>query len=535
MSQEPVDTSTAQIKILGEHIEACDEILTAGALEFLAQIHAKFDATRLDLLEKRQARQKDFDAGELPEFLAETRHIRDGDWQTAPVPADIQDRRIEITGPVDRKMVINALNSGAKCFMADFEDATSPTWSNIIEGQLNVRDALRRDISLDTPEGKSYRLRDDAPLAKILVRPRGLHLDEKHLTCNGARISGAFADFALFAYHNQDEHKERGNGLYFYIPKLESHLEARLWNDIFTFTEDQFDLPRGTIRVTVLIETLPAAFEMDEILYELRDHSIGLNAGRWDYIFSAIKRLKNHKEMVLPNRGDVTMGVAFMKSYAETLVKTCHKRGTFAMGGMAAFIPSRKDPAVNEKAIPAVTADKKRESEAGFDGTWVAHPDLIPVALEQFDAVLGDKPNQIDKQRNDIDYSASDLLSLAKTPGKITMDGVRLNINVALQYINWWLKGLGAVAIHNLMEDAATAEISRAQLWQWIKSSASCDDGTEITADLYKDIAAAELQALKQNDQAAPSRYDDAAEILDTMVLSEDFEEFLTLPAYEKL
>lgn len=524
---------SSELLIKGAHTPAVAEILTKPAQEFLVALHGRFDSRRLDLLAARAARQAQFDAGALPDFLPETAHIRAGEWQCAPVPADLQDRRVEITGPVDRKMVINALNSGAKCFMADFEDATSPTWDNIIEGQINVRDALNGSIALQTEGGKSYALRGDAPLAKLLVRPRGWHLSEKHIECGGRRLSGSLVDFGLYVFHNHSlVLSGKAQGLYFYLPKLESHLEARLWNDVFIFAEGHFGLPAGALRATVLIETITAAFEMDEILYELRDHSIGLNAGRWDYIFSAIKKFRKNPDMVLPNRADVTMGVGFMKSYADLLVKTCHRRGTFAMGGMAAFIPSRKDDAVNEKAFAAVRADKKREASAGFDGTWVAHPDLIPVARAEFDAVLGDAPNQITRQRDDVQVRAADLLALSNTAGSITPEGVRLNINVALQYINWWLKGLGAVAIHNLMEDAATAEISRAQLWQWIRTGALCADATPVTRGLYEKIRDEEVTALGG---AGDDRYGDAAALLDQMVLSDHFEEFLTLPAYEKL
>ncbi len=533
MLKTNANTKTSMLAIKGESFPAVAEVLTAEAQEFLVVLHEKFNARRLELLAARTERQADFDNGKLPDFLVETKNVRDSLWQVAPVPEDLQDRRVEITGPVDRKMVINALNSGAKCFMADFEDATSPTWKNIIEGQVNIRDALEGTISLHTDVGKSYELRSDAPLAKILVRPRGLHLSEKHLEVGGERLSGAFVDFGLYVFHNRrivETGKQKG--LYFYLPKLESHLEARLWDDIFTFSEERFNMPIGALRATVLIETITAAFEMDEILYELRAHSIGLNAGRWDYIFSAIKKFRNRADMVLPDRADIKMSVPFMKSYSDLLVKTCHKRGTFAMGGMAAFIPSRKDPAVNETAMEAVRGDKQREAAAGFDGTWVAHPDLIPVAQAMMDAAFPDKPNQIERQRDDVQVSADDLLSFRETPGHVTLAGVRLNINVALQYVNWWLKGLGAVAIHNLMEDAATAEISRAQLWQWIKTKAAADDGTIVSAELYQAYRDEELANLKQD---GADRYDDAAAILDALVLSDEFEEFLTLPAYEKL
>ncbi len=530
MTMAPKPLHAPEILITGREIPAMTEILTKDALRFLADLHLHFNARRLELLAARTERQKEFDNGILPDFLNETRAIRAGTWKIAPIPDDIKDRRVEITGPVDRKMVINALNSGAKCFMADFEDATSPTWENIIDGQINVRDGLRGTISLTTPE-KHYALRSDAPLARLLVRPRGWHLPEKHMTIGGEALSGSLVDFGLFVFHNYAA-IQKGSGLYFYLPKLESHLEARLWNDVFTYAEDNFGLERGSLRATVLIETITAAFEMDEILYELREHMLGLNAGRWDYIFSAIKKFRNRPDMVLPGRADVKMTVPFMSAYANLLVKTCHKRGAFAMGGMAAFIPSRKDQAVNEAAFAAVRADKEREAGLGFDGTWVAHPDLIPLAQEKFDAVLEKNPNQIERQRDDVNITAADLLNLKSTPGAITLAAVRLNIDVALQYINAWLSGLGAVAIHNLMEDAATAEISRAQLWQWIKNGSLCDDGTPITVDLYKKIRSEELEKLKRRDT---QHYDEAAQVLDLLVLNGNFIEFLTLPAYVKL
>ncbi|MCD8497569.1 MAG: malate synthase A [Alphaproteobacteria bacterium] len=538
MPQTAVSSTSPKVTIRGTENPLTAAILTPEALAFLAALHTNFNARRLELLKARTARQKEFDAGKLPDFLPETKSVREGDWKVSPPPADLQDRRVEITGPVDAKMIINALNSGAKCFMADFEDASSPTWANMIEGQKNVQSALRRTLTC-TVGGKAYALDpDESKLAKLLVRPRGLHLPEKHLECEGEALSGSFTDFGLFIFHNLDEFKTRAKGLYFYIPKLESHLEARLWNDVFTFAEDALSLPRGTIRCTVLIETITAAFEMDEILYELRDHSVGLNAGRWDYIFSAIKKFRKHPGMVLPDRGFVNMTVPFMKAYAELLVKTCHKRGTFAMGGMAAFIPSRRDPAINEKAFAAVTADKKRESEAGFDGTWVAHPDLIPLAQEQFDKVLGDQPNQISKQRPDVSATAADLLNLSATPGQVTLEGARLNVNVAIQYITYWLHGTGAAAIHNLMEDAATAEISRAQLWQWRVNGVKLSNGEIFTADIYKQLADEELNTLRNEYNPQTVNFDkleQAKAILDDLVLSDDFEEFLTLPAYQTL
>jgi malate synthase len=503
------------------------DILTPDALAFLEQLHERFNARRLDLLKTRVARQAEFDRGVLPDFLSETKDIREGDWRVVAPHPHIADRRVEITGPAELKMMINALNSPAKCFMADFEDSLSPTWDNLMEGQRACFGAVRGDLTLQTAE-KSYALKKEG-LAQLLVRPRGWHLPEKHLAINGENLSGSLTDFGLYAFHNLQERVKRGSGLFLYLPKMESHHEAQLWADVFVYTEDFLNVPRGSIRATVLIETITAAFEMDEILYVLREHSAGLNAGRWDYIFSAIKKFSSRADMALPERGDVKMTVPFMKAYAELLVKTCHKRGAHAMGGMSAFIPSRKDAAVNEKAFAAVRADKEREASTGFDGTWVAHPDLIPIAQEQFDKVLGAKPNQIDRQRDDVNSTAADLLALSKTPGAITLAGIRGNIDVAIQYIDYWLNGVGAAAIHNLMEDAATAEISRAQLWQWIKAGAKTDDGKIVDKALYTQIRNEELSQLQHT---KASRYEEAAKILDGLVLSDRFEEFLTLPAY---
>lgn len=522
--------SMPSIAITGPKPPSQDFILSPDALAFLATLHRSFNTKRLELLERRVARQKDFDAGVLPAFLEETQHIRADDWRVAPPHPDIADRRVEITGPAEAKMMINALNSGAKCFMADFEDSLSPTWENIIEGQKACYEAVRGTLRLET-DTKTYELKKDH-LAQLLVRPRGWHLPEKHLSLDGEMLSGALVDFGLYAFHNLKTRVENGSGLFFYLPKMESHKEAQLWADIFCFTEDHFGVARGSIRATVLIETITAAFEMDEILYVLREHSAGLNAGRWDYIFSAIKKFAKRADMLLPDRGDIKMGVPFMKSYAELLVKTCHKRGAHAMGGMSAFIPSRKEPEINEKAFAAVSADKEREASAGFDGTWVAHPDLIPVAQAQFDKVLGTNPNQITRQRDDVKADAGALLSLPDTPGAITLAGIRGNIDVAIQYIDYWLNGVGAAAIHNLMEDAATAEISRAQLWQWIKAGAKTDEGQIVDGALYAQIRD---DVLSQLQQSRKSRYDEAAKILDELVLSDAFTEFLTLPAYQLL
>jgi malate synthase len=482
-------------------------ILTPEALAFVAALQREFGAERARLLAARQERQAQLDAGARPDFLPETQAVREGDWQVAPAPAELQDRRVEITGPVDRKMVINALNSGAQVFMADFEDANSPTWRNVIEGQVNLKDANERTIELES-NGKRYELRDDP--AVLVVRPRGWHLPEKHVLVEGEPISGSLLDFGLYVFHNRERP-------WFYIPKLESHLEARLWNQVFDFAEDELGLTRGSIKATVLIETVLAAFEMDEILYELREHIVGLNAGRWDYLFSLIKRLRA-MDVVLPDRGQLTMTTPFMRAYTELLVKTCHRRGAHAMGGMAAFIPSRRDPEVNERALAKVREDKVREAGDGFDGTWVAHPDLVAVATEVFDGVLGDRPNQVDRQREDVSVSADDLLDLRVEGGAVTEEGLRQNVSVGIRYIESWLRGVGAAAIDNLMEDAATAEISRSQVWQWVHAG-------EFSAERVRDVIAEELP-----DGAS---FEEAREIFERVALSDDFVEFLTLPAYD--
>jgi malate synthase len=494
-----------------------EEILSADALAFVAELHRRFDGTRRELLVARVERQARIDAGELPDFLPETRELREGDWQVAPVPADLQDRRVEITGPVDRKMVINALNSGARCFMADFEDANSPTWRNNLDGQANLIDAIERTIELDTGE-KTYRLGDDP--AVLIVRPRGWHLPERHVLVGGQAASGSLFDFGLYLFHNGRRLLDKGSGPFLYLPKLESHLEARLWNDVFVFAEEELGLAPGSIKATVLIETILAAFEMEEILYELRDHSAGLNAGRWDYIFSIIKKFRERQEFVLPDRAQVTMTVPFMRAYTELLVKTCHRRGAHAMGGMAAFVPSRRDPEVNEVALAKVREDKQREAGNGFDGTWVAHPDLVPVAMEEFDAVLGSRPNQVERLREEVDVAAADLLDVRVPEGEITDEGVRGNVSVGLRYLESWLRGTGAVAIYNLMEDAATAEISRSQVWQWLRHG-------RIERDQVVGFEDAELA------EAGEGRWDDARALFDRVALSEELEEFLTLPAYE--
>ncbi|OUC08529.1 malate synthase, partial [Litorilinea aerophila] len=489
-----------------------------------------FNPTRQRLLARRAERQAALDAGEMPGFLPETAEIRTGEWQVAPAPADLNDRRVEITGPTDRKMMINALNAGASVFMADFEDALSPTWDNVIQGQINCSDAVRRTIEFLNPDGRVYKLKDQ--IATLLIRPRGWHLGEKHVLVDGEPISGSLFDFGLYMFRNARELVERGSGPYFYLPKLESHLEARLWNDVFNYTQDALGIPRGTIRATVLIETILAALEMEEILYELREHAAGLNAGRWDYIFSVIKKFARRPDMILPDRSQVTMTVPFMRAYTELLVRTCHKRGAHAIGGMAAFIPNRRDPEVTEKALAKVREDKERESSDGFDGTWVAHPDLVPVAREVFDRVLGDRPHQKHRLREDVHVTAEEILDIRVPGGQITEDGVRLNVSVALQYLNSWLNGNGAAAIFNLMEDAATAEISRSQLWQWLHHGAKLADGRPLTLEMYTQIREEELAKLGGS---GVGRYEEATELLDGLVLSQEFVEFLTYPAYELL
>jgi malate synthase len=518
------------VEIRGGAKAGTEQILTPKALEFVAALQREFNATRMALLQRRAERQARLDAGASFDFLPETEAIRRADWRVAPAPPDLQDRRVEITGPVDRKMMINALNSGAKVFMADFEDALSPTWDNVIQGQVNLIDAVRRAIRFAGPDGKAYQLQDQ--VATLLVRPRGWHLIEKHVLVDGEPISAGLFDFGLFFFHNVRELLARGSGPYFYLAKLESHLEARLWNDVFNRAQDALGIPRGAIRATALIETIAAAFEMDEILYELREHAAGLNAGRWDYIFSVIKKHRNRADCLLPDRAQVTMTVPFMRAYTELLVKTCHRRGAHAIGGMAAFIPSRKDPQVNEVALARVREDKLRESGDGFDGTWVAHPDLVPVAKEVFDDVLGAKPHQKERLREDVNASAADLARIHVPNGQVTEAGIRNNVSVALQYLDSWLGGNGAAAINNLMEDTATAEISRAQLWQWIRHGAPLADGRSMSAALFERIRDEELARLGGRGQG---RLGDAAEILDGLILNDTFAEFLTLSAYTYL
>ncbi len=509
----------AGVEVLADTGAAGERILTPDALAFVAELQRELGSRRADLLDRRVERQAALDAGELPDFLSETQSVRDDpDWRVATTPADLQDRRVEITGPVDRKMVINALNSGAKVFMADFEDANSPTFANCVEGQSNLIDAVERTISLDTGE-KQYSLNDE--IATLLVRPRGWHLGEKHVLVDGEPMSAGLFDFGLYMFHSAERQLKAGSGPYFYLPKLESHVEARLWNDAFVLAQDRLGLPRGTIRATVLIETILAAFEMEEILYELRDHSAGLNAGRWDYMFSVIKKFRDRPEFVLPDRPLVTMTVPFMRAYTELLVKTCHRREAHAIGGMAAFIPSRRDAEVNAVALEKVAEDKLREATDGFDGTWVAHPDLVPTAQAEFDAVLGDRPNQVERLREEVDVTAAQLLDVAATPGDVTEDGVRMNVSVGIQYIAAWLAGSGAAAINNLMEDVATAEISRSQIWQWIHHG-------RMSRERVQEIEAEEMAAL------GPA-YETAREVFDEVAMADGFVEFLTLSAYERL
>jgi len=515
--------TTAQV--LGSFAGRAREVLTAEAIGFLADLHRRFDGRRLELLAARAERQKRFDAGEAPDFLEETRSVRESDWRIAPIPADIQDRRVEITGPVDRKLMINALNSGAKVFMADFEDATSPTWGNLIDGQANLMDRWSGDLAFtDGATGKAYALSDKP--AVLMVRPRGWHLPERHFQVDGAAISGSLFDFGLCFFHNARAQIEQGTAPYFYLPKLESHLEARLWNDVFVHAQQRLGVPIGTIKATVLIETLPAAFEMDEIIHELRDHMAGLNCGRWDYIFSYIKRLARHDESLTPDRATMGMGAAFLRAYSLKLIQTCHRRGAFAMGGMAAQIPVKGDAAANESAFARVRADKEREAGDGHDGTWVAHPDLVPVAMQVFDRLMP-TPNQLGRMREDVAVTRAEMLKVHD--GARTEQGLRDNIRVGVQYIEAWLRGRGAVPLYNLMEDAATAEISRAQIWQWIQRGAALEDGRPVTPELFRTLLGEETAGFEGG------RFDEAIELFTEMSLAPAFVEFLTLPAYDAL
>jgi malate synthase len=523
------DDRSGSIDVARRNVPGADRVLTPAALELVARLQREFGATRDRLLAARAKRQREVSAGWRPDFATATGDIRRARWKVATTPADLEDRRVEITGPVDAKMMINALNSGANVFMADFEDACSPTWENIVAGQANLQDAVRHRLEWAAPDGKRYRL--DDRVAALMVRPRGWHLEERHALVDGEPVSASLFDFGLFMAHNAAERVTRGSAPYFYLPKLESHLEARLWNDVFAFTQDALALPRGTIRATVLIENVLAAFEMDEILYELRDHCAGLNAGRWDYLFSIIRKFRD-TDLVLPDRGQVTMTVPFMRAYTELLVRTCHRRGAHAIGGMAAFIPSRRDSAVNERALAKVREDKQRESGDGFDGTWVAHPDLVPVARAVFDDALGPRPNQKERLREEVRVSAAQLLDFRVPGGTVTEAGVRHNVDVGLKYLDNWLSGTGAAAIHNLMEDVATAEISRAQLWEWVHRGARLADGRRMDAALYRAIR---NEVLARTDGASAGRLADAAAIMDELVEKDEFTEFLTLIAYPRL
>lgn len=515
-------------------IEGFEDLLTPEALGFLSDLHERFADRVDDLLAARRERQARFDAGALPDFLPETRTIRESDWTIGPIPEDLLDRRVEITGPTDRKMLINALNSGARCFMACLEDAHSPTWRNCLEGQANLRDAVNRTIALQTPDGRHYRLNDKT--AVLMVRPRGWHLPERHLLVQGRPIPGALFDFGLYLFHNARALLDQGTGPYFYLPKLEAHQEARLWNQVFDFAEDALGLPQGSIKATVLIETLPAVFELDEILWELRDHIVGLNCGRWDYIFSYIKTFRNHPERLLPDRSAVNMTVPFMRAYAQLVIKTCHRRGAFAMGGMAAQIPVKGDETANREAFAKVRADKEREVSDGHDGTWVAHPGLVPVAMAVFDAHMPG-PNQLHRQRPEINPSRDQLIAVPD--GRITEAGLRTNLNVAVQYLAAWLGGRGAVPIHHLMEDAATAEISRCQVWQWLHHPGGVlADGRRVTLDLVEALLGEEMDAIRREVGAEAfdsGRYLEAARLIGEVTRAEELPEFLTLVAYEQL
>jgi malate synthase len=530
-----MSVQTKGIEVIGTVKAPYDEILTVEALNFIEQLERNFGERRVKLLQHRQKCQEDINSGKLPDFLPETLHIRQGEWTIAPLPDDLKDRRVEITGPTDRKMVINALNSGANLFMADFEDANSPTWQNLIEGQINLRDAINRTISFKNPDGKKYKLNERT--AVLMVRPRGLHLMEQHVLVDRKPISGSFFDFGMYFFHNVKNLLANQTGPYFYLPKLESHLEARLWNDIFIFAQEKLGIPQGTIKATVLIETILGAFEMNEILYELKEHSAGLNCGRWDYIFSYLKKFRNNKDIILPDRSQVTMTAPFMRSYSLLTIQTCHRRKAPAMGGMAAQIPIRNNPEANEEAFVKVRADKEREARDGHDGTWVAHPALVPVALEVFNREMPEA-NQIhsSKQRH-ITITAKDLLEIPG--GTITEEGVRININVGIQYLESWLSGKGAAPIHNLMEDAATAEISRAQLWQWIRHPKGIlEDGRKVNVEMYEEFKVGELEKIKQEvgiDAYENGRFAEAIVLFDRLILNSHFAEFLTLPGYELL
>ncbi|HET6666737.1 MAG TPA: malate synthase A [Intrasporangium sp.] len=502
-------------------VPGAETVLTPEALAFVRLLHERFGGRRRELLRARGARR-----GSALDFLPESQGVRESDWTVAAAPADLVDRRVEITGPPERKMTVNALNSGARVWLADLEDASTPHWANVVGGQATLRDAIRREVDFTAPDGKRYALHDGR-LATIVMRPRGWHLDERNVQVHDEPVAGALVDFGLYFFHNAAELLARGSGPYFYLPKMESHLEARLWNDVFVLAQDELGIPPGSVRATVLIETIPAAFEMDEILFELRDHASGLNAGRWDYLFSIIKWFRDRgPEYVLPDRASIGMTAPFMKAYAELLVKTCHRRGAFAIGGMSAFIPSRRDAEVNERAFAQVRADKEREASQGFDGSWVAHPDLVPVCATAFDQVLGHRPNQLDRQRPDLDVVAADLLDISSATGEVTLAGLRANVEVAIRYLGSWLRGNGAVAIHSLMEDAATAEISRSQLWQWVRNGTVLADGTTVTAELVRRVMDEEMESLG-------AEFQQAREIFERVALDDEYVDFLTVPAYE--
>jgi len=551
MTEQHGVTHIARADFPGAH-----RILTPESGAFVADLHREFEKRRQELLARRIERRHQIATTGQLDFLAETKSIRESAWTVAPAPRELIDRRVEITGPTDRKMTINALNSGARVWLADHEDANSPTWDNMVAGHVNLIDAIEREITFEGPDGRRYEL-NDGPLPAIIFRPRGWHLPERHVIVDGTPVAAGLFDFGLYFFHNAKRLLAHGSGPYFYLPKLESHLEARLWNDVFEYAQERLELPSGTVRATVLIETITAAFEMDEILWELRNHASGLNAGRWDYLFSVIKtfpsltNLANEQESgaaratgqatrqgVLPDRSAVTMTAPFMRAYTELLVATCHRRGAFAMGGMAAFIPSRRDPEVNERALAAVFADKEREAGDGFDGSWVAHPDLVAVCLDAFDSVLADRPNQLDVQRHDVTVGAVDLLDMASTPGAVTAAGLRANISVGLRYLESWLRGIGAAAIDNLMEDVATAEIARSQVWQWVHQAVELEDGTRVTSDFVREVIRDILDQIANQIGAtefAVGRWGDAEHLLEQVALSADFVEFLTLPAYDRL
>jgi malate synthase len=527
--------TTTGVDLRGALESGFDEVLTTDALAFVEELQRRFGPTREELLRARAGRRQRLAEGGALDFLEETRDVRESDWQVAPAPSDLQQRWVEITGPTERKMAINALNSGADGFMADLEDANSPTWQNMVDGQINLRDAIDGTITYTGSDDRDYELGPQP--ATLLVRPRGWHLPERHLLVDDEPVAGALFDFGLYFFHCAPRLVSKGSGPYFYLPKMESHREARLWNEVFCFSQDALGIPRGTVKATVLIETLPAAFEMDEILYELREHSAGLNAGRWDYIFSAIKCFPDRPEYVLPERAAVTMTVPFMRAYAELLAATCHRRGAHAMGGMAALIPSRRDEEANEKALAGVRADKEREVKQGYDGTWVAHPDLVPVAREVFEKGLGGRPHQLER-RPEVEVSAADLLDLASTPGEITEQGLRTDVSVGFQYVSFWLGGRGAAAINSLMEDAATAEISRTQIWQWVRHGATLEDGRPVTVDLVREVLDQETAKIREQvgeDTWGAGRPRETREILERVALSEELIEFLTLIAYEYL